>query len=124
MQTQSVIKKYHAAVKNGVPLRLRVYDRGEIFYMRYMVVFSGNYTKSNGGQYAWINVDPSGVTNTQRGFSMPDENFFQKIQVGEICRYGKRVNYQDLPQNVQEKVMDVYCELWNIPKLHQMKRMI
>jgi len=113
------MNKYHRErlarlMPNGKPRWIRVYDNGEKSYDRYTVVFTGNYDKDIPGygksyQYVGMSSSPS----HPQGFCQHGEcpHIIDWPTYGHL---GKKIRFEDLPEDCQKVVISDYRHLWKL----------
>lgn len=113
---------------NGIPRWIRCWDAGPDGAIdRYTVVYSGRYPKGEGRdrryQYVAMNCDPF----APQGFGQHGETediidcpLGWTEQVGRTCRHnptlGRRIRFEDLPEDCRKLVLSDYHEIWSIPE--------
>jgi hypothetical protein len=105
---------------NGSPKYVRVYDNGGETTDRYTVVFSGHYTKKTNGSHLVLGMSeypfhPQGVgMHSEYKYSVDAPQGWAPA-IGKKCHLGKRIRFEELPQDCQKAVWNDYAELWDIP---------
>ena len=94
---------------NGIPKRIRCYDNGGKTYDRYTVVYTGNYRGRKGCDY----VGMSGHPFHPQGFGQHgwDLNVIDRPTYSHL---GKKIEFEDLPEDCKRLVIDDYKEIWGI----------
>ena len=94
---------------NGIPRKIRCYDNGGKTYDQYTVVYTGNYQGRNGCDYVGMSENPF----HPQGFGQHgwDSNV---IDYPKYSHLGKKIRFEDLPENCQLLVVDDYKEIWDI----------
>lgn len=138
MKTQSkakLAKRLAALMPNGVPRWIRCYDNGgdpdtDGSGDRYTVVFSGAAcAKACGGEYPYRAM--SGAPYHPQGIGLWCSNRYQPVDtitytdkhltgrrwppaIGRKCHLGKRIKFEDLPEDCRKLVVDDYLDVWNL----------
>jgi len=104
------LERKERLLPNGKPRYIRCYD-DEKSGDRYTVVFTGNYTHNTAGEHWYLGMSsnpfhPQGIG--QHGTSQ-----FQ-IDRPLYTHLGKKIKFDDLPDNCQKLVLQDYVYLWNI----------
>ena len=95
----------------GVPRYIRCYDNGGESFDRYTVVFTGRYRKKTGGEF-W-DLGMSANPFHPQGFGQHGSNR-EQIDWPTYGHLGKKIKFQDLPEDCQKLVMDDYRYLWDL----------
>ena len=95
---------------NGIPRKIRCYDLddGKTFD-RYTVVFTGNYKNREGCDYLGMSENPY----HPQGFGQHGWNA-SPIDYPRYSHIGKKIRFQDLPEDCQTLVITNYKDIWNI----------
>ena len=95
---------------NGIPRKIRCYDLddGKCFD-RYTVVFTGNYKGRDGCDYLGMSENPY----HPQGFGQHGWNA-SPIDYPRYSHIGKKIRFQDLPEDCQTLVITNYKDIWNI----------
>lgn len=102
---------------NGLPKYIRCFDTGDgedSPIDRYTVIYTGRYAGSHYGQ--WFYVAMNAAPFHPQGFGQHGETP-QRCQDGKPNlreRFGKRINFTDLPADCQKFVMGDYLDIWGI----------
>lgn len=120
-------KRLAALMPNGIPKYVRVYDNGGETCDRYTVVFSGAaVAKACGGEYPYRAM--SGAPYHPQGFAQwgavscravdtqggKGRGYVWPPAIGRKCHLGKRIRFEDLPEDCQRVVKADYEEVWNL----------
>lgn len=128
--------RYDRLMPDGIPRWIRVWDSGPETNDRYTVVYTGRY-RTRGVkrhtpvsewpwfQYVGMNSCPFhpayGVGQHGESPTIIDCPHGWTEQVGRTCRHnpnlGRRIRFQDLPEDCQTIVLRDYRELWTLPEL-------
>jgi hypothetical protein len=116
----------------GVPRWLRVYDNGGVdaedgSVDRYTVVFTGRYDKGEGRYKEFHYLAMSGAPFHPQGVGIHGSTQYQPADtikagggwnwppaLGRKCHLGKRIRFEDLPDDCQTCALQDYCELWTL----------
>ena len=108
-------KKYeerkNRLLPNGKPRKIRCYDNGGETYDRYTVVYTGNYACKTGGSHWYVGM--SGKPFHPQGYGMHGESDIQ-IDYPSYKHLGKKISYEQLPEDCQQLVLQDYVYLWDI----------
>lgn len=110
MQKKQLERK-EVLMPNGVPRYVRCYDNGGETADRYTVCFTGRYTHKTSGDFWHLGMSsdpfhPQGIG--QMGWSQTP------IDRPVYSHLGKKIKFEDLPQNCQKLVIARYGYLWDI----------
>lgn len=103
---------------NGKPRYIRCYDNGGETIDRYTCVFTGNYNNIGKGRKSdrrydeFIYLGMSGAPFHPQGFGQHGSSVTQ-IDRPKYSHLGKKVQYDDLPSDVQLCIMQTYLDIWN-----------
>lgn len=104
----------------GVPRWVRVYDNGGESWDRYTAIYTGRYRHLTGGSF-WVRgmsehpFHPQGfgqMGEYDRQIDTNDSGFAPAI--GRKNHLGKRIRFEDLPEDAQRCVLMDYTELWDL----------
>jgi hypothetical protein len=105
---------------NGIPRWIRVYDNGGETIDRYTAVFTGRYTHNTEGEHWVLGMNaapfhPQGF-GQHSGYPYIIDNVDGKWPpaLGRRNHLGKRIRFEDLPQDCQRAVMQDYTYLWDL----------
>ena len=106
---RSTMTRKEQFMPNGIPRKIRVYDNlGETFD-RYTVVFTGNYKGRNGCDYLGMSENPY----HPQGFGQ--HGWHERvIDYPSYTHLGKKIKFEDLPQDCQRAVIEDYTEIWGL----------
>ena len=116
----------------GIPRWVRCYDNGGAYDNtkilgeshgtadRYTVVYTRNVS-SGTFQYVGMSASPfhpqgicqHGESAGNRPIDAPGNNWAPAI--GRRCHLGKRIRFQDLPEDCRAVALNDYREIWNLP---------
>lgn len=110
-KTKKQQARYNSICPNGLPKKIRVYDNGGETADRYTVVYTGSYTsRTNGGHwYTSMNAYPF----HPQGIGCHGESEFQPIDRPSYKHLGKKIKFEDLPEDCQKLTMQDYLYLWD-----------
>lgn len=119
--TKKLKERRKRLMPKGVPRWIRIYDNEGRSFDRYTVVFTGRYRHRIPGDeffYRGMSKNP-GPTHPQ-GFGVSGTSPFQidtntsgwPPKVGQSNHLGKRITFEDLPEECQRVVVDDYEAIW------------
>ena len=111
---------------NRIPKWIRCYDNGGMegnqknretgdkmgTLDRYTVVFTGSYTH-NTGRSSWY-VGMNAAPFHPQGIGMHGESQKGPIDRPSYGHLGKKIKFNDLPEDCQRMVIDTYIRLWDL----------
>jgi hypothetical protein len=129
MTVKRLTAKQQARLDNLLPdgkpkaTKVRIYDNGGTenggTVDRYTVVFAGNYnnigrrdTERFIGEHPVIGM--SGAPFHPQGFCC-HESYGYIIDRPKYGHLGKKIKFEDLPEDCQKVIIRDYCDLWNLP---------
>ncbi len=100
---------------DGKPRYVRCYDNGgpekeNGTIDRYTVVFTGHYTHKTGRQHWYLAMN--GAPFHPQGFGQHGESATQ-IDYPVYSHLGKKVKFDDLPEETKQCVLQTYLYLWD-----------
>lgn len=98
---------------NNVPKKVRCYDNGGETLDRYTVVFTGNYTHNTSGEHWYLGMSPNPFVGIGTHGSSPTQ-----IDTPRYSHLGKKITFDDLPEQCQQCVKQTYLHLWSITDEH------
>jgi hypothetical protein len=114
-------KRIESLAPNGIPRWIRCYDDGKMGD-RFTVVYTGKYKGKMPGWCQYVGMSaapfhPQGVCQHGEHDGMIDvaKGCWAGPAIGRSCHLGKRIRFEDLPEDCQRVVWNDYSELWNIP---------
>ena len=103
-------ERMQSLLPNGMPKYVRCYDNGGKTFDRYTVVFTGRYKKlGRYFEYLGMSAQPF---HTQ-GFGQHGEST-KPIDRPTYSHLGKKISFNDLPEDCKECVLQDYKENWNL----------
>lgn len=110
-------KKQEARIKaflpDGKPKFVRVYDNGGESSDRYTVVFTGRYGHKTANE-TWI-LGMSDAPYSPCGVSLHSTlPYNQRPDVPTYGHLGKKIKFDDLPEDCQKCVLQDYMYLWDL----------
>lgn len=96
---------------DGIPRYIRCYKSKEDVADLYTVVFTGNYTKSTGGESMYVGM--SAHPFDPQGFGQHGSNKGQ-IDSPSYGHLGKKIKFTELPEDCQKLVISDYNDLWRL----------
>ncbi len=104
---------------NGIPRWIRIYDNDGESLDRYTVVFTGRYPKT-----CFVHICMNGNPyHPAQGICQHGESEFSALDtpngkwppaIGRKCYLGRRIEWEDLPEDCQKVVKHDYNELWSL----------
>lgn len=124
-KTQKQRNRYARLMSNGEPKMIRCYDNGGPDKVRtlkdgtkssgtldrYTVVFTGRYTHKTNGAFWYVAMN-AGPFHPQ-GFYQHGESNHQPIDRPTYGHLGKKIRFEDLPEDCQKAVIQDYLYLWD-----------
>lgn len=129
--TTRIAERTNRFLPHGVPKYVRCYDNGGPDMEggsvdRYTVCYTGKtateHYEGEPNHYPFVCM--SGSPFHPQGFSMHDSNPHHPVDipqgsswpvaVGRKCHLGKRIDFQDLPEDCQKLVLTDYKEIWGL----------
>lgn len=96
---------------NGIPRHVRIYDNGGATADRYTVIFSGRW---KGRRPGWtFLLAMSAKPFHPQGIGLHDE-IRGEIDRPRYSHLGKKIRFQDLPEDCQRAVLTDYREIWDL----------
>ena len=112
-------KRYDRLCPNGIPRYIRCYDNGGETYDQYTVVYTGNYNNIGKQRRSFIQlpvyqvVGMSGAPFHPQGFCQHGE-YERLIDRPTYSHLGKKIRFQDLPEDCRQVVLNDYLEIWGL----------
>jgi len=105
---------------DGVPKYVRCYDNGGETWDRYTVVYTGNYRRSTGGSCWYVGMSSNPFH--PQGFGQHGENqgsidtnkWGYAPAMGRKNHLGKRIPFDQLPEQCKKLVIQDYKSLWSL----------
>jgi hypothetical protein len=94
------------------PRYVRCYDNGGKTADRYTIVFTGRYLRLTGGEYFYVGANGN-PHHPAHGFYQHGSSRTQ-IDVPSYRHLGKKITFSSLPKEVQDCIVEDYCDLWSI----------
>lgn len=111
-------KRYDLLLPKGIPRYVRIYDNEGKTADCYTCVFGGRYTRKTGGSYWYssFSVDPFHPQGIGQHGDSPTQidvapGAWSGVSIGRMCHLGRRIKFEDLPENGQKFVMQDYLYL-------------
>lgn len=103
---------------DGQPRYVRCYDN-EDYSDRYTVIFTGNYQDRVPGSCSFVGMSaqpfhPQGIGQHGTATYRIDEVRGWPPKIGRRGPLGKRIRFEDLPEDCRKLVMQDYKELWKL----------
>lgn len=99
---------------NGIPKYIRVYDNGGKTADRYTVVYTGNYKKDKPEICFYVGMSENPFH--PQGFGMHG-SYTEMIDKPSYRHLGKKITFDNLPEDCKKVVMEDYHMLWQIGEL-------
>jgi len=96
---------------NGVPRYVRCYDNGGETFDRYTVVYTGRYRHKTGGVFWYVGMSSNPFH--PQGFGIHGE-LYSQIDRPTYGHLGKKIKFENLPENCQKLVLSDYADLWDL----------
>jgi hypothetical protein len=96
---------------NNEPRWIRCYDNGGKTLDRYTVVYTGHYTQNTGGQFWDVCMNASPFH--PQGIGQHGESSYP-IDRPTYGHLGKKIKFNQLPEDCQKLVLSDYVYLWSI----------
>ena len=104
-------ERLNRLIPNGIPRYIRCYDNGGKTFDRYTVVYSGRYSKTPG----WFDyVGMSGKPFHPQGLGNHGQSQHQPVDRPSYGHLGKKIKFEDLPEDCKTLVTRDYKENWNL----------
>lgn len=101
----------------GIPRHIRVYDDGPESTLRYTIVYTGKEVHDACGVYPYIILNELDgetpdveVNHSHKGIPLDMSGCTSVTRMGRKGFLGKRITFDDLPEQCQEIVVDHYCD--------------
>jgi len=104
-------KRLASFLPDGKPKMVRCYDNGGKTADRYTVVFTGRYTHKTGGDFIFLSMSTHPTHPQGVGQHGSDRN---QIDRPAYSHLGKRIKFDDLPEDCRKVVLRDYIELWDL----------
>lgn len=103
-------QRQESLLPNGIPRYIRVYDNPEVGD-RYTVVFTGNYRKVDREfHYLGMSAHPF----HPQGIGQHGETNGQPCDRPSYGHLGKKISWQDLPEDCQKCALSTYRDIWDL----------
>ena len=96
---------------NGIPRYVRCYDNQDKSFDRYTCVFTGRYKHKTSGEFIYVGMSANPFH--PQGFGQHGASLTQ-IDRPAYAHLGKKINFNDLPNNCKKLIMDDYIDLWEL----------
>lgn len=110
-QLQKIQERKNSLVPNGIPKYVRCYDNGGKTFDRYTVVFTGRYTHKTNRAFWYVGMSANPLH--PQGFGQHGDTEFQPCDRPTYSHLGKKIKFQDLPEDCKKLVMKDYLYLWD-----------
>lgn len=114
MTPQKQKERVDKFIPNGTPRWVRVYDSGEEFNDRYTVVYTGRYRHNTGGVFWYIGMNSYGCGCHGEHTRQIDVKDGFPPAIGRKNHLGKRIKWDDLPEDCKKFALSTYKDLWNL----------
>jgi hypothetical protein len=101
--------------QDGSPKEIMIFDNGGETWDRYTVIYTGPYIHLTGGAALYVGMS-SNPFNPQ-GFGQHGELgriYITHAELPDYLHLGKRLDFQDLPEDCRTLVMNDYTDLWDL----------
>lgn len=104
----------------GIPRYVRIYDNGGETFDRYTAIFTGRYAGRELGGCDYVGMSenpfhPQGYGQHGEAREVIDANRHGFTPaMGQKCRLGKRIPFDQLPEPCQQLVKQDYRQLWGL----------
>jgi hypothetical protein len=126
--TKKQTERMNRLMPNGQPKFIRVYDNDGSTFDRYTVVFTGSYnnigkTRGTLNPKSYFYVGMSGLPFHPQGVCQHGESEYiidvnkgswGAVPIGKKNHLGKRVLFDDLPDDCKKVVISDYKDIWNL----------
>lgn len=112
-KTKKQQERYNSNVPNGVPKWIRVYDNGGRSFDRYTVVFTKKAITNTHGDRWFMYLGMSENPFHPQGFGQHGESDRQPVDRPTYGHLGKKIKFEDLPEDCKQLVLQDYLELWD-----------
>jgi hypothetical protein len=97
---------------NGQPRYLRCYDNGGAYFDRFTVVYTGDYPGKPRGVHEYVSM--SSHPFHPLGFGQHGESLNGAIDRPAYAHLGKRIAFDDLPDDCRRLVLSDYRANWGL----------
>jgi len=95
---------------NGTPRYIRCYDNGGKTFDRFTVVFSGHYRRKNSrDQFIYLGLSENPYHPQGFGQHGGSDELIDRPAYSHL---GKKITFDQLPDDCKRAVIDVYREIW------------
>lgn len=101
-------------IPNGIPKWIRVYDNGGETFDRYTCVFTKKACTNTHGDRWFQYVGMSANPFHPQGFGQHGESDRRPVDKPTYSHLGKKIKFEDLPEDCRKLVISDYKELWDI----------
>jgi hypothetical protein len=127
--TKSQSERLRRLMPNGIPKYVRVYDNQGETVDRYSVIFTGRYEKGTPKDGRWFSyLAMSGSPFHPQGVGISGSTQHQPADtidpvkggwhwppaIGRRNHLGKRIRFEDLPEDCRKLTIQDYIELWGL----------
>lgn len=109
--THTPARRAASLMPSGIPRYIRCYDNGGESLDRYTVVFTGNYRSKTGGDFLYIGMNDSPFHPQGVGMHGGHKEQIDRPGYGHL---GKKISFQQLPDDCRALVLRDYCDLWDL----------
>ena len=96
---------------NNKPRYIRCYDNQGKSFDRYTVLFTGHYKQRTGGVFLYSAMSENPFH--PQGFGQHGESL-ELIDSPKHAHLGKKINFDDLPDDSKKLVVSDYMDLWEL----------
>jgi hypothetical protein len=119
---KTTTQRQNRLMPGGVPRYVRVYDNGGETWDRFTAVFARKSITAEHPHY-FVYGRMSSMPFHPQGFGQHGESKFSPVDamngqwppaIGRKCHLGKRIRFQDLPEDCRKLVLRDYKEIWGL----------
>lgn len=114
MKKSEAIRK-ERLIPNNTPRYIRCYDNQGESLDRYTVVYTGRYTHKTGRAFWYLGMNSAPFH--PQGIGQHGESMYQPIDRPTYSHLGKKIKFEDLPEDCKKAVIQDYVYLWDITEL-------
>jgi hypothetical protein len=105
-------ERFNRLMPNGIPRYIRCYDNGGKSFDRYTVVFTGRYTHKTNHSFWYLGMSTNPFH--PQGYGQHGESNFMPIDRPKYSHLGKKIKFENLPEDCQKCVKETYSDLWDL----------
>jgi len=104
-------ERKNSLIPNNTPKYVRCYDNGGKTCDRYTVVFTGHYTHKTNRSFWYLGMSANPFHPL--GVGQHGESNYQPIDRPTYSHLGKKIKFNDLPEDCKKCVIQDYLYLWD-----------